>query len=121
MNIRYLICLGALLAMSTGGIPAYAISARSEPHAEGTAVPPRVLQRAANERPRSGIITEIDLGRHIIVIGGVTYMFTPVLTRVHSADPAINGNPLKLAPGQTVRFRVIDQPGQRPRVVEIFL
>jgi hypothetical protein len=79
------------------------------------------VQPAMPASMKSGVISAIDISRNIVVIGGATYMFVPALTKLRSSNPLINGNPLKLAPGQSVRFLTTEESGGKQRVTEVIL
>lgn len=67
----------------------------------------------------SGVITEIDIAKQTIKVANATYMFVPSLTKVSSVDPLINGNPLRLKPGQIIEFTVITDATGKQRITDI--
>jgi hypothetical protein len=107
--VTYLISMSASAIMvKPGTIPA------------GTGASAQV-QPAMPASMKSGVISAIDISRNIVVIGGATYMFVPALTKLRSSNPLINGNPLKLAPGQSVRFLTTEESGGKQRITEVIL
>lgn len=107
--VTYLVCVSASAIMVKPGTA----SARTNSSTH--------VQQASTGSMKSGMISAVDIGRNIIVIGGSTYMFVPALTKVRSSNPLVNGNPLKLAPGQSVQFLTTDETGSRQRVTEVIL
>jgi hypothetical protein len=70
----------------------------------------------------SGIISTIDYPNRTINIGGVTYQFSAMSVLVHSSDPLVSGNPLRLQKGMRIKFTVTKENGKTTdKVTEIWV
>jgi hypothetical protein len=97
--------------------PAWAVKIAGEPPPGKAAS----TSRPAFAEPR-GTIDRIDLGSNTIVVAGVAYLFAGASVIVHSSDPAVNGNPLKLRKGERIRFTVKKEAAAtRERITEIWV
>ena len=105
--------LAALLTLQ----PAWAVKITGEPSpgkSASTSHPPFAQPR--------GTIDRIDVGSNTIVVDGVTYLFAGASVIVHSPDPAVNGNPLKLRKGERIRFTVKKEAAStRERITELWV
>lgn len=69
-----------------------------------------------------GKIDRVDLASNTLVVDSVAYLFAGASVIVHSSDPAVNGNALKLRKGERIRFTVRKEAGAtRGRITEIWV
>ncbi len=68
---------------------------------------------------QTGVISAIDIAKRTIMIERTSYFFVAGLTRVHSKNPLIDGNPLKLKVGQAIEFVTKVEAGGRMRISDV--
>jgi hypothetical protein len=96
--------------------PAWAVKIAAEPPPGKAAS----TSRPAFAEPR-GTIDRIDLGSNTIVVDGVAYLAGASVI-VHSSDPTVNGNSLRLRKGERIRFTVKKEAAAtRERITEIWV
>lgn len=71
---------------------------------------------------RYGIIQSIDLARTLMVVNGVSYVYSASSTVVHAPGAPGGGNGLRLAQGDRIRFSVQRESiANKDRIMEVWL